>query len=79
MSHRFCDSCNRVRLTSTGQLKPCLSFDSTLDLRALLRGGCTDEELKAALEQAIYRKPRAHSFERREEMTEHRTMSQIGG
>lgn len=79
VSHAFCSGCNRVRLTSTGQLKPCLSFDSTLDLRALLRGGCTDEELKAALEQAIYRKPRAHSFERREEMTEHRTMSQIGG
>ena len=34
VSHRFCDSCNRVRLTSTGQLKPCLCFDSTLDLRA---------------------------------------------
>ena len=79
VSHAFCAGCNRVRLTSTGQLKPCLSFDSTADLRALLRAGCTDEELKAALEQAIYRKPRAHSFERREEMTERRTMSQIGG
>ena len=79
VSHAFCAGCNRVRLTSTGQLKPCLSFDSTADLRALLRAGCTDEELKSALEQAIYRKPRAHSFERREEMTERRTMSQIGG
>ena len=79
VSHAFCANCNRVRLTSTGQLKPCLSFESTLDLRALLRSGCTEEELQTALEQAIYRKPRAHSFERREEMTEHRTMSQIGG
>ena len=79
VSHAFCASCNRVRLTSTGQLKPCLSFDSTTDLRALLRAGCSDEELKNALEQAIYRKPRAHSFERREEMTERRPMSQIGG
>ena len=66
-------------LVCTGQLKPCLSFDSTTDLRALLRDGSSDEELKTALEQAIFRKPRAHSFERREEMTERRTMSQIGG
>ena len=79
VSHAFCAGCNRVRLTSTGQLKPCLSYDSTTDLRALLRAGCGDEELRAALEQAICRKPRAHSFEHREEMTERRTMSQIGG
>lgn len=79
VSHAFCADCNRVRLTSTGQLKPCLSFDSTTDLRTLLRSDCSDGELQAALEQAIFRKPRAHSFERREEMTEHRTMSQIGG
>ena len=79
VSHAFCADCNRVRLTSTGQIKPCLSFDSTTDLRALLRAGCTDEELQAALEQAVYRKPRAHSFERREEMTERRPMSQIRG
>ena len=79
VSHAFCAGCNRVRLTSTGQLKPCLSFDSTTDLRALLRAACTDGELQAALEQAIYRKPRAHSFDRREEMTERRIMSQIGG
>ena len=79
VSHAFCEGCNRVRLTSTGQLKPCLSFDSTTDLRALLRADCTDAELAAALEQAVYRKPRRHSFERREDMTERRTMNQIGG
>ena len=79
VSHAFCASCNRVRLTSTGQLKPCLSFDSTTDLRALLRGGCGEEELREALRAAIYRKPRSHCFDRREEMTEHRIMSQIGG
>lgn len=79
VSHAFCADCNRVRLTSTGQLKPCLSFDSTADLRALLRSGCTDAELTKALHDAIYSKPRAHSFDRREKMTERRIMSQIGG
>ena len=79
VSHRFCESCNRVRLTSTGQLKPCLSYDSTVDLRALLRGGCSDEELKAALREGIFRKPRAHRFDLPQEITEHHIMSQIGG
>ena len=79
VSHRFCESCNRVRLTSTGQLKPCLCYDSTADLRALLRGGCSDEELKTALRDGIFRKPRAHSFDLPQEITERRIMSQIGG
>ena len=79
VSHRFCESCNRVRLTSTGQLKPCLSFDSTADLRAMLRGGCSDEELREALREGIFRKPRAHRFDLPQEITEHRIMSQIGG
>ncbi len=79
VSHVFCAACNRVRLTSTGQLKPCLSFDSTTDLRGLLRAGCGDEELTEALRGAIYSKPRAHCFDRREDMTEHHIMSQIGG
>ena len=79
VSHVFCADCNRVRLTSTGQLKPCLSFESTADLRALLRAGCDDAQLQEALREAIYHKPRAHSFDRRENMTEHRIMSQIGG
>ena len=79
VSHAFCADCNRVRLTSTGQLKPCLSFDSTADLRALLRSGCSEEELTEALRGAIYSKPRAHCFDRREDMTERRIMSQIGG
>ncbi len=79
VSHRFCESCNRVRLTSTGQLKPCLCYDSTADLRALLRGGCSDEELKTALRDGIYRKPRAHRFDLPQEITERHIMSQIGG
>ena len=79
VSHRFCAGCNRVRLTSTGQLKPCLCFDSTVDLCALLRGGCSDEELREALRDGIFRKPRAHRFDLPQEITERRIMSQIGG
>lgn len=79
VSHRFCAACNRVRLTSTGQLKPCLCFDSTLDLRSLLRAGCTEEELSEALRRAVYEKPRAHRFDEPREISERRTMSQIGG
>lgn len=79
VSHRFCESCNRVRLTSTGMLKPCLCFDSTLDLRSLLRSGCGEEELTAALREAVWHKPRAHCFDTREQMTERHMMSEIGG
>ena len=79
VSHRFCDSCNRVRLTSTGQLKGCLCFDDTTDLRALLRSGCGDEELREALRAAIWAKPAAHRFDVPREITERHMMSQIGG
>ena len=79
VSHRFCERCNRVRLTSEGRLKPCLCYADTLDVKALLRGGCTDGELLAALQGAIYEKPRAHCFGSGEAVTEKRLMSEIGG
>ena len=79
VSHAFCAGCNRVRLTSTGQLKPCLCYESTADLRGLLRSGASDAALTDALRQAIYAKPRAHCFDVKEGMTERHSMSQIGG
>ena len=79
VSHKFCAECNRVRLTSTGQLKPCLCYADSADLRALIRGGCTDEELKEALSIAVYNKPRAHCFDTNASITEKHMMSQIGG
>ncbi|MBQ4365068.1 MAG: GTP 3',8-cyclase MoaA [Clostridia bacterium] len=79
VSHRFCADCNRVRLTSTGQLKPCLCFDSSVELRGLLRAGCTDETLAETIRNAVFDKPRAHCFDARENITEHRMMSEIGG
>ena len=53
--------------------------EDVLRYEALLRGGCTEGELRAALRKAIYEKPRAHCFERRGEITESRLMGEIGG
>lgn len=79
MSHRFCGQCNRVRLTSTGLLKPCLCYDTATDLRKLLRDGGTNAELRDALSKAIYAKPAAHCFDRLEQVTEQKNMNEIGG
>jgi GTP 3',8-cyclase len=62
MTHNFCESCNRVRLTCTGTLFMCLGQDDAADLRAPLRAGASDMELEAAIRQAIARKPKGHDF-----------------
>lgn len=78
---KFCSGCNRVRLTSQGQLKPCLCYDTGTDLIPFLGG--TDEELREAIRDAILKKPEAHCFGEKsmdeEDHAEHRLMSQIGG
>lgn len=61
LSHKFCESCNRVRLTCTGQLFMCLGQDDESDLRAVVRGE-RDITLDAAIDKAIGRKPEAHDF-----------------
>jgi cyclic pyranopterin phosphate synthase len=62
MTHNFCESCNRVRLTCTGTLYMCLGQDDQTDLRRVLRQGASDDELEAAIREAIGRKPRGHDF-----------------
>lgn len=63
LTHNFCESCNRVRLTATGQLFMCLGQDDNADLRAVVRRVGSDEAaLDAALEEAIARKPKGHDF-----------------
>jgi len=62
MTHNFCESCNRVRLTCTGTLYMCLGQDDEADLRAVLRAGASDAELDAAIVEAIGRKPKGHDF-----------------
>ena len=79
LSHMFCASCNRVRLTAAGLLKPCLCYAEGVNLNELLRNGCTDVELRGAMRGCIEKKPPAHSFSNLEKITEHKKMNQIGG
>ncbi|MFQ5959206.1 MAG: GTP 3',8-cyclase MoaA [Alphaproteobacteria bacterium] len=62
LTHNFCESCNRVRLTCTGTLYMCLGQDDDADLRAPLRASESDEALVAAIHEAIGRKPKGHDF-----------------
>lgn len=80
ISHKFCESCNRVRLTSQGYLKTCLQYDIGTDLKKLLREGAEEETLRKAIEEAILRKPIGHQFgSRPAEHAEEHIMAQIGG
>lgn len=80
ISHKFCDACNRVRLTAQGYLKTCLQYDIGVDLKKLLRDGAEDEELRKAIEEAICQKPIGHQFgSALEEHAESHMMAQIGG
>ena len=75
---KFCASCNRVRLTSQGFLRPCLASEAGCDLRALLRSGADDVQLLAAIRETIWAKPREHHFED-SSMPATRGMYRIGG
>jgi cyclic pyranopterin phosphate synthase len=82
MTHNFCESCNRVRLTCTGQLFMCLGQEDAADLRAPLRASEGNERLAQAIEDAISRKPRGHDFvidRRRNQPAVGRHMSVTGG
>ena len=75
---KFCASCNRVRLTSQGFLRPCLASEAGCDLRELLRSGATDAALSQAIWQTIWAKPREHHFGDNS-MPATRGMYRIGG
>ena len=62
LTHNFCESCNRVRLTCTGTLYMCLGQEDAADLRTPLRAAESDEPLLAAIDEAIGRKPKGHDF-----------------
>ena len=63
LTHNFCESCNRVRLTCTGMLYMCLGQDDDADLRKPLRASDGDELLHSAIREAIKRKPKGHDFD----------------
>ena len=82
MSHKFCDRCNRLRLTSAGTLRACLLCDQETDLKSILRKGADDEEIRQALIETIRNKPKGHELA--EQFDENRNschgqMSRIGG
>jgi GTP 3',8-cyclase len=82
LTHNFCESCNRVRLTCTGTLYMCLGQDDAADLRAPLRASSDDALLIAAIDEAIARKPKGHDFvidRRRNSPAVARHMSVTGG
>lgn len=80
---KFCSSCNRVRLTAKGYLKPCLCYEDGLDLRPILRSEETEavrqSKLESGVQSVIWAKPGEHCFERPENITEHNGMVSIGG
>lgn len=80
---KFCGTCNRVRLTSHGFLKTCLCYNDGADLRAVLRAGLPETEMRKALlevmREAIFRKPDAHCFDKPAGITENAGMNAIGG
>ncbi|HZD25472.1 MAG TPA: GTP 3',8-cyclase MoaA [Alphaproteobacteria bacterium] len=82
LTHNFCESCNRVRLTCTGTLYMCLGQEDAADLRAPLRSSESDALLEAAIDEAIGRKPKGHDFvinRRRRAPAVSRHMSVTGG
>ena len=86
ISHKFCRECNRVRLTCEGRLKLCLHYDRGLELKPLLRGGASDEEIRERILAAVREKPSEHHFRERaadrdltDGVEEQRKMVQIGG
>ncbi len=81
VSHRFCKTCNRIRMTSDGVLKLCLQYNYSLDLKKALRAGINEEEFISMVKKAIYNKPKHHNFLefKREDNLEERKMVQIGG
>ncbi len=79
LSHHFCNRCNRLRLTASGQLRPCLLSDHCEDLKSPLRKGCSDEELAEVFLAAIQHKPSDHNLSISNQAEVSGQMSSIGG
>ncbi len=81
ISHHFCNSCNRLRLTSDGYLRACLLDDNDISLKDALRQGCSDEDLQLLIGGAISGKPKEHEIVRDESHVRKcvKEMSSLGG
>jgi len=78
LSEHFCFSCNRLRLTADGKLRPCLMSEDMLDLRGPLRSGISDQELKRLIQQAVTAKPMGHHLVEGQRPND-RPFCQVGG
>jgi cyclic pyranopterin phosphate synthase len=79
LTNHFCSSCNRLRLTSDGKMRPCLFSESEIDLKNPIRNGCDDTEIERLLSLAVSVKPKEHRLGERISRRFQRTMSKIGG
>jgi cyclic pyranopterin phosphate synthase len=79
LTHHFCDSCNRLRLTSDGKLRPCLFSETEIDLKSALRCGASDKEIERLLRLAIEIKPDSHTLSKEKSFFHLKPMSKIGG
>ena len=77
MSKKFCDHCNRIRLTADGRLLPCLMSEIEIDIKTLMREGASDDELKQIIQSAMQKKPKEHKLCTDEKVG--RAMSRVGG
>lgn len=75
---KFCEGCNRIRLTSTGELKSCLCYDNEISLKKVLKDG-DSSEVGRLIRESIMSKPKQHCFEELQNVTETKRMAQIGG
>ena len=78
LSRHFCNTCNRVRLTADGKLRPCLHSNYEVDLREVLRKGSSDADILKLFAQAVWHKPAEHHMNN-QAWQDTRVMSQIGG
>ena len=79
ISNHFCATCNRIRLTADGQIRPCLYSDAAVDFREALRSGCSDETLIALLDRVMGIKPQYHELDVIPKQKQLVTMVNIGG
>jgi len=79
VSDHFCGSCNRLRLTADGKLRPCLFSESEIDVKTPMRAGCEDEEIARLMVLALNVKPEGHQLAEGVKKHYGRTMSRIGG